>query len=207
MATIKAAVTDHAVRNVLSSAEPVIEPGTWVTEVRDPEAGTLIATVPRAARSDVQAAVSRATAAAESARRMPAHSRMAILDRAAEIVTERNEDFARTIAREGVKTIREARREAARCAETLRLCAEEARHLDGETVGFAQRPGSENRLGYWFREPLDVLAALTPFNDPLHLVTPKLGPAIAAGNPAIVKPHSANPLNPLRLHDALHEAG
>src|SRR5260370_21167899 len=135
MATIKAAVTDHAVRNVLSSAEPVIEPGTWVTEVRDPEAGTLIATVPRAARSDVQAAVSRATAAAESARRMPAHSRMAILARAAEIVTERNEDFARTIARERLTTIREARREAARWPEPLGPWAEAPRHLGCETDG------------------------------------------------------------------------
>ena len=200
-------MTDHAVQIALSSAAPAADSGARVIEITDPEDGTVIATVPRATPADVQRAISRATAAAESARRMPAHSRMAILHRAADIVAERNEDLARTIASEGVKTIREARREAARCAETLRLCAEAARHLGGEAVSFDQRPGSENRIGYWFREPLGVIAAITPFNDPLNLVAHKVGPSVAAGNAVIVKPHSATPLSALRLADAFTEAG
>jgi len=200
-------VTDQATPNVLSPAAPTVESGLRVIEVTDPEDGSLVAAVPRATRSDVHVAISRAIAAAGPARKLPAHSRMAILHRAAKIVADRNEDFARTISREGVKTIREARREAARCAETLSLCAEEARHLGGETVGFDQRPGSENRVGYWFREPLGVIAAITPFNDPLNLVAHKVGPAIAAGNAVIVKPHSATPLSALRLADAFTEAG
>ncbi|HEV2174805.1 MAG TPA: aldehyde dehydrogenase family protein [Nitrospira sp.] len=176
-------------------------------EVLDPEDNTLVATVPSASPSDVRNAIATARRGADLARHMASHERISILNRASAIVAERTEDFARTIAREGIKTIREARSEAARCAETLRLSAEEARRIGGETIRFDQRPGSENRVGYWNREPLGVIAAITPFNDPLNLVAHKVGPAIAAGNAVIVKPHSATPLSALRLADAFKEAG
>ena len=200
-------MADQALQNRPGQAVHGDEPWAGVIEVTDPEDGSLIATVPKATRGDVQSAISRAKTASEAARQLPIHARMAILHRAAEIVAERTEDFARTIAREGIKTIREARREAARCVDTLGLSAEEARRLGGETISFDQRPGSENRTGYWFREPLGVVAAITPFNDPLNLVAHKVGPAIAAGNAVIVKPHSATPLSALRLADAFHQAG
>jgi glyceraldehyde-3-phosphate dehydrogenase (NADP+) len=138
---------------------------------------------------------------------MPAHERISLLRRAAEIVEARGHAFAELIAREGVKTIREARTEVARCVETLRLSAEEARRIAGQTIPFDQRPGSERRVGYWVRQPVGVVAAITPFNDPLNLVAHKVGPAVAAGNAIVVKPHSATPLSALRLADALHEAG
>lgn len=181
--------------------------GTQVIEVRDPDDGSLVESVPRATLDDLDGALDRATAGARIARRMPAHERMAVLDRAADLVVTRGADLAETIAREGIKTIREARSEVARCAETLRIASEEARRLTGETIAFDQRAGSEDRIGYWVRQPVGIVAAITPFNDPLNLVAHKVGPAIAAGNAIVVKPHSRTPLSALRLEAIFGAAG
>lgn len=176
-------------------------------EVRDPESGALIDVVPRALRVDALQALDRAERAKDVARGMPVHARMDVLGQAADRVATAREAFARTIAREGVKTIREARLEVDRCVMTLRLCAEESRRLTGETIAFDQRPGSEDRFGYTLREPAGIVAAITPFNDPLNLVAHKVGPAIAAGNAVLLKPHERTPLSALSLASALREAG
>ena len=143
----------------------------------------------------------------EIARNLPTHERMAILNRAADYIAAHHEDYARTIAAEGIKTIREARKEVTRCIDTLRLSAEEARRISGETIPFDQRPDSNGRLGYYQREPIGIIGAITPFNDPLNLVAHKVGPAIAAGNAIIVKPDSKTPLSALRLGEAFDRAG
>lgn len=171
-------------------------------EVRDPQNGGLIGTVPRATLDDVANSIARAKHGADIAREMPTHTRIAILQRAADLVTAESRAYAELIAREGIKTIREATQEVCRCVDTLRLSAEEARRLTGETIRFDQRPGSEQRVGYWFREPLGIVVACTPFNDPLNLVAHKVGPAIASGNSIIVKPHSATPLSAVKLASA-----
>ena len=176
-------------------------------EVRDPWDASLVGRVPRATPADALAAVDQAAAAREVARRMPVHQRMSVLQGAADRIAAEAEGFARLVAREGIKTIREARREVARCVGTLRLCAEEARRLTGETIAFDQVPGGEGRSGYYTREPIGVVLAITPFNDPLNLVAHKVGPAIAAGCPVILKPHERTPLSALKLADALSQAG
>lgn len=176
-------------------------------EVRDPDDDRLIDTVPAATPDVVETALARGVVAAGLARRLPVHRRIAVLADAAARLDADREGFARTIAEEGIKTIREARAEAARAAETLRLSAEEARRVTGETIPFDQRPGSEGKVGYWFRQPIGLVVAITPFNDPLNLVAHKVGPAIAAGDAIIVKPHSATPLSALRLAAALRDAG
>lgn len=186
--------------------------GQWVDrpdkiEVRDPQDGSLVDTVPRASREDMLAAIAAAEAGLARAREMAAHERMRVLHEAAETIRREHETFARTIAREGIKTIREARKEVTRCIETLRVSAEEARRLNGETVPFDQMPGSENRVGYYRREPIGIVGAITPFNDPLNLVAHKVGPALAAGNAIIVKPDSKTPLSALKLASAIHDAG
>ncbi len=186
--------------------------GDWVVrdellEVHDPGTGELVDTVPRASADDMDAAIGHAVAGAVVAAELPTHRRMAILSGAAERVAAEQESFARTIAREGVKTIREARQEVSRCVETLRLSAEEARRLDGETIRFDQRQGNESRSGYWLRDPVGVVGAITPFNDPLNLVAHKLGPSLAAGNATVLKPDSKTPLSGVRLAQALHDAG
>lgn len=186
--------------------------GEWVDksekiEVRDPFDNSLIDTVPRATQSDVEKAIESAVEGAKIAKKMPVHQRTDILKRTAAIVESRMEEFARMIAREGSKTIREARKEAFRCVNTLTVAAEEAKRIVGETLPFDSVQGSENRVGYYYRFPIGIIAAITPFNDPLNLVAHKLGPAIAGGNAVILKPATVTPLSALLLGEALIEAG
>jgi glyceraldehyde-3-phosphate dehydrogenase (NADP+) len=176
-------------------------------EVRNPQDGELIQTLQKSTRADVQCALEIAVKGKDIARKLPTHERIRILSKVADIVEARQEEFARLISSEGIKTIREARKEAARCVMTLRISSEEARRLTGETIPFDQRPGSENRIGYTTREPVGIITAITPFNDPLNLVAHKLGPAIAAGNAVLLKPASATPLSALKLAEAFYEAG
>ena len=129
--------------------------------VYDPQGGRLIASVPRAARQDVQLALSNAEVARVAARDMSAHRRTQILQKIAKVVDARREEFAQTIALEGVKTIPEAPMEVSRCTQTLLFSAEEAHHLNGQTIAFDQRPGGESRTGYFFREPISIIVAIT----------------------------------------------
>lgn len=119
----------------------------------------------------------------------PAHVRATALELAAERVRSDQETFARKIATEGIKTIREARREVERCIATLRLSAAECSAGNGEVLRFDQVPSGEGRTGWWTRRPLGVVLGITPYNDPLNLVAHKIGPAVAAAAPVVVKPH------------------
>jgi glyceraldehyde-3-phosphate dehydrogenase (NADP+) len=186
--------------------------GKWVDrdetiDVRDPFDNSLIDTVPSATHDDVETALAAAFAARETARKLTTYDRCQILLRTAAIVSENQEEFAKTIAREGSKTIVEARKEAGRTVNTLTVSAEEAKRLNGETIPFDSFPGGEQRRGHYQRMPIGVVLAITPFNDPLNLVAHKLGPAIAGGNSVILKPATVTPLSALKLTEAFIEAG
>ncbi len=176
-------------------------------DVRDPFDNAVIDTVPAATAEDVETALAAASAARATARAMTTYERSQILLATADIVADNLEDFAETIAREGSKTIREARKEARRCVNTLTISGEEAKRLLGETIPFDSFPGGEQRRGHFERVPIGVVVAITPFNDPLNLVAHKLGPAIAGGNAVILKPATVTPLSALKLCEAFMEAG
>lgn len=176
-------------------------------EVRNPYNDDLIDTIPSGDNEDVEAAFQAAEEGFKINRDMPVHQRISILYKTAEIIRNNQEEFARTIATEGSKTIREARKEASRCIDTITISAEEARRIVGETVPFDSREGSENRVGYYYRFPIGTILAITPFNDPLNLVAHKVGPAIASGNSVVLKPATVTPLSALKLGEALIEAG
>jgi len=186
--------------------------GQWVDrdstiDIRDPYDDALIDTVPTATANDVETALAAADAARGAARALSAYERSSILLETASIVADNLEDFAETIAREGSKTIREARGEARRCVNTLTISGEEAKRLLGETIPFDSFPGGEQRRGHFERVPIGVVLAITPFNDPLNLVAHKLGPAIAGGNTVILKPATVTPLSALKLTEAFVTAG
>ncbi|MCP3739238.1 aldehyde dehydrogenase family protein [Rossellomorea sp. BNER] len=186
--------------------------GNWVKsdrmiEVRDPQDNSIIDTVPAASEEHMLMCIEEAKIGAKTAASMPVHERMKIVNSAAEYIEKNSEKYARTIASEGSKTIREATKEVARCVQTLRISAEEARRIHGETIPFDQMPGSENRVGYYYRFPIGIIGAITPFNDPLNLVAHKVGPAIASGNAIIVKPATVTPLSALLLAEAFVQAG
>lgn len=186
--------------------------GKWVSgdrmiEVYDPQDNQIIGTVPAATTDEMLSCIEKAKEGAEIAAGLPVHERMTILNKAADYIEQQTEKFARTISREGSKTIREARKEVMRCVQTLRISAEEARRIHGETIPFDQTPGGENRVGYYYRFPVGIIGAITPFNDPLNLVAHKVGPAIASGNAIVVKPATVTPLSALLLAEAFAHAG
>lgn len=176
-------------------------------DVRNPYNNELIDTVPAGDKSDVEAAFRAAEEGSKINRDLPVHKRISILYKTAEIIRSRQEEFSRTIATEGSKTIREARKEVSRCIDTMTISAEEARRIVGETIPFDSRQGSENRIGYYYRFPIGIIVAITPFNDPLNLVAHKVGPAIAGGNSVVLKPATVTPLSALKLGEALIGAG
>jgi glyceraldehyde-3-phosphate dehydrogenase (NADP+) len=174
--------------------------------VRDPDNGAVVGELPLAQPDDVESAL----ALAQSCFRQdtwPAYRRAAILEKASELVEVRAEVFATMIAKEGIKTIREARREVHRCTETLKLCAAMAKQSDGKVIPFDQVAAGSSRLGFYERRPAGVVVGITPYNDPLNLVAHKVGPAIASGCPIIIKPHPQTPYSALMLRDAFLEAG
>ncbi len=186
--------------------------GEWVDsdkkiEVRDPFDNSLVDTVPRGTGKDVDTAMAAAVKGFDVARKMTVYDRAQVLFKTARIVESRLEEFALTIAREGSKTIREARKEARRCVNTLTISGEEAKRIQGETIPFSSFPGGEKRRGYYERVPIGVVLAITPFNDPLNLVAHKLGPAVAAGNSVVLKPATVTPLSGIKLVEAFMEAG
>lgn len=172
-----------------------------------PYDGAPFATVFAATPDHLALAVSAAEKAAAVMREMTRAERAAILFRAHSLLNERQELFARTIASESGKPIREARVEAARGASTLLFSAEEAHRLAGEEVPMDAAQTGAGRMAMFVREPLGLIAAITPFNFPLNLALHKIGPALAAGNAVIHKPASATPVTALLLARLFLDAG
>jgi acyl-CoA reductase-like NAD-dependent aldehyde dehydrogenase len=187
--------------------------GTWTTgsgdasrEVRSPFTGELLAVLPEATVADVDAAVAAAVAAMRE-RPITPFRRFEILSRASALVSERAEELAQLIVAEAGKPIRDSRGEVARAVQTLLLCAEEAKRLDGEVIPFDATPGSEHRIGFTLPAPVGPVCAITPFNAPLNQLNHKVPTAIAAGCSVVLKPAELTPLSALRLVEILEEAG
>jgi acyl-CoA reductase-like NAD-dependent aldehyde dehydrogenase len=155
----------------------------------------------------VECAIEKAIRGREISRHLSRARRADILSRTAAMVLQHAEELARAITMECGKTIRQARKEVARCANTLTLSAEEAKRFVGEIIPFDSYPGLEDRQGHYTREPLGIVLAITPFNDPLNLVAHKIGPAIASGNAVILKPAVETPTPALMLAQFLLDAG
>ena len=186
--------------------------GEWVDReekapVRNPFDGSVIDVVPAADVEDVESAIASAVRGAEEMAKMPAYDRYLVLRRAADLLEERTEEFARTITMEEGKVVAEGRIEAGRAVQTVSLSAEEAKRLYGETVPLDGAPGWSGQFGLTIRVPCGVVAAISPFNFPLNLVCHKVAPALAAGNAVIIKPASDTPLSALKLTEVLLEAG
>ena len=191
------------------SVTPVPFLSGWTTgsesaEVRAPYDNALLGSVPVMAPADVDAAVSHAKAALHDDP-LPQWKRAEILDRAAELLLERRDQFGQCIALEAAKPIRTARVEAERAASTMQFSAAVARTLTGETVPLEASAAGEGKLGFVLRVPIGVVGAISPFNFPLNLVAHKLGPAIAAGCPVVLKPAMQTPFSAVLLARMLIE--
>ncbi|MGC5703815.1 aldehyde dehydrogenase family protein [Pseudomonas sp. NFXW11] len=176
-------------------------------EVRSPFDGRLLGTVPCTDASAVPQLLQQAREGVRACAALPRYRRAQILERAALNIERDAEHFARLIVDEAGKTLKQAQKEVKRCVNTLKLSAEEARRNAGEVLPFDAYEGSENRQGWFSREPLGLILAITPYNDPLNLVAHKLGPALAGGNGVLLKPSELTPLSAIKLVQYLREAG
>ncbi|MCA4131670.1 aldehyde dehydrogenase family protein [Arthrobacter sp. M4] len=185
--------------------------GQWQTtgmnlEVRDPEDSFLVGRVCTSTSEDVKRAI-RHIYRHLQIQDWPLRARREALEKAVELLGEQSAQFAAIIAAESSKTITEAEREVRRCRETLRLSAVAGEELAGETLGFEDSLAAGNKIGWYSRKPVGIVAAITPFNDPLNLVAHKLGPALIGGNGVVLKPSARTPLSGLALVQLLLEAG
>jgi acyl-CoA reductase-like NAD-dependent aldehyde dehydrogenase len=175
--------------------------------VRVPYDGQPYATVFAASPIELESAVQAAHLAAPVMRELTRDQRSTILRHASALLLDRKEDFAQTISSESGKPLREGRMEVERAASTLLFSSEEAHRLTGEVVPMDASPAGQGRMALTVREPLGVIAAITPFNFPLNLSVHKIGPALAAGNSLVHKPASATPVCALKLARLLSECG
>lgn len=176
-------------------------------EVRSPYNSALVAVVHRAGPAEIETAIATATSAFETTRRMPSWKKANILEKVSAGLLARREEFARTITLEAAKPIKTARVEVDRAVFTFKVAAEESKRIYGEIVPLDWLPGNDGRVGHVQRVPLGPVAGISPFNFPLNLVVHKVAPALAAGNPIIIRPASQTPVSALKLGELILEAG
>ena len=176
-------------------------------EVRNPYDGTLVGTTWLAGDAEFESATVAALAAADVMRAMPAYERASILMAASAALTARRDEIARTLAGEAGKPIKDARTEVERAAMTFHVAAEEARRLGGDVIPMDLAPHGKGRIALTRRVPIGPVAAISPFNFPLNLTAHKIAPAIAAGNPIVLKPATRTPLSALYLAEIVTRAG
>lgn len=204
------AAQSTAARDDVRSSRLLID-GAWaagqsVADVLDKFHLSLFGVAHLPSRAQVAACVA-AAGRAFRASRLDNHRRGVILDKAADIIGARIEEFVEILRREAGFTRSDATGEIRRCINTFRLSAEEARRFVGEMVPVQGAEGQGARIGFTFRVPLGVVCAITPFNAPLNTVAHKIAPAIAAGNAVILKPSLHTPFSSCLLAEALLEAG
>lgn len=176
-------------------------------EVLSPYDGHVVATVCQATAGDATEAIKAAENAFAETKALPAWRRAAILDHIAHRIEHDALDLARGIALEAGKPLSAARAEVQRAAETFRVAAEEAKRIGGELLPLDWTSGNDSRAGLIRRFPIGPILGITPFNFPLNLVAHKLAPAIASGNPIVIKPAPQTPLTAIRLGEMAVDAG
>jgi acyl-CoA reductase-like NAD-dependent aldehyde dehydrogenase len=181
-----------------------VETGQWI-EVRSPYDDSLVGRVPRAGADETRRALD--AAAAAMAQPLTAFERAEVLQRVAALLEERAEEAARTISKEAGKPLKAARVEASRAVSTFTTAAVEARKLAGEMIPMDASPAGAGKLAFTLRNPIGIVAAISPFNFPLNLVAHKIAPALAAGCAVVLKPASQTPLSALLLAELETEAG
>jgi len=176
--------------------------------VRSPWSGETVAEVSLAGEDEWEAAIAAAQKAASTFRKsFSSLERRQMLEKLAAGVKARQEELAQTIVAEGGKPVTYARAEMSRGALTLSLAAEEAARVGGEVIPLDATAASRGRWGITRRFPLGPVLGISPFNFPFNLVAHKVGPALAAGNPIIIKPPSATPLTSMKLAEIYEQAG
>jgi succinate-semialdehyde dehydrogenase/glutarate-semialdehyde dehydrogenase len=172
-------------------------------DVTDPATGNKVGSMPNGTEADVKAAIDAAAAALPGWRSTPAIQRARILRKAADLMRERADEIATTMTSEQGKALVEAKGEVEYAASFFEWFAGEAERVYGEIAP----PMNTNNRVLVLRQPVGVVAAITPWNFPAAMMTRKLGPAMAAGCTSVVKPASATPLTAALVLRCIEDAG
>ena len=184
------------------AGEPVL--GNSKLEVHYPYTGEVSGVVPMLGRAELDASID---AALNYKTKLTRYQRYEILERARTLLSERAEEFAHLIRSEAGLCMRETHYEVGRAQDVLQFAAMESLKDDGQIFSCDVSPQGKARKIFTIREPLNLAAAITPFNHPLNQVAHKLAPAIAAGVPVVLKPSNKTPLTAIRFAELLYEAG
>ena len=172
-------------------------------EVTDPATGEVIGAVPDGGADEARDAIAAAEAAFGTWSTTTAHARADVLYRAWQLMTERSESLAELMTREQGKPLKASRAEVKYAADFLRFYAEEATRVAGEWLPSA-RPDQRFLV---LRQPVGVVAMVTPWNYPISMLTRKMGPALAAGCTLVLKPAEATPLCARAVFEVFIDAG
>jgi len=177
-------------------------------EITNPYDDTIVGTVSLATAKQVEEAFQTADALHSANRQgLPAHLRIGILKKAANIMRDRAVDLAYTISAEGGKPLIDARVEVDRAVDSVDTCAAEIGHNTGTEIPMGLTPAGAGKVAFTTREPIGLVLAVSAFNHPLNLIVHQVAPAVAAGCPVIVKPAEDTPLSCLAFIEILQEAG
>jgi methylmalonic acid semialdehyde dehydrogenase len=163
----------------------------------------ILGVVRQATRDEARSAVEAAHEAFRSWRSTPAPTRGRIVARAARLMEDHKEELAQLLTREEGKTVSESRGELQRSINVAEFCAGEARRLNGETI----QSELQSNFAYTIRQPLGVVACITPWNFPVAIPVWKIAPALVAGNSVVFKPASLTPASAVRIVELFEEAG
>lgn len=173
------------------------------TNINPANTGDIIGEGRQATRGEARAAVEAAADAFHAWRKTPAPTRGKIVARAARLFEENKEELAQILTREEGKTISESRGELQRSINVAEFCAGESRRMNGETI-LSELPSN---FAYTIKQPLGVVACVTPWNFPVAIPVWKIAPALVAGNTVVFKPATITPATAVRIVEIFEEAG
>jgi acyl-CoA reductase-like NAD-dependent aldehyde dehydrogenase len=175
-------------------------------KVRSPYDGHLIKEVDLDDETRIEQALTTAEKL-EQKKPLPIPERISILNKTADLVEAKAEEFARQSAEEGGKPLIDSRIELTRAVQGIREAANSIGQLTGHEIPMNLTPSSMNRMAFTTREPIGIVAAISAFNHPFNLIVHQVIPGVAVGCPVIVKPARTTPLSCLNLVNCLYEAG
>jgi len=172
-------------------------------EIKNPYNGETVGRVYLASKNDLEDGISKSVEAFEETRRLPSFARSKILREIADRIAARKREIAEVITHESGKPIKDSLGEVERSISTFHVASEEAKRLGGEFLPLDITEAAKGKVGIVRRFPTGVVAAITPFNFPLNLVSHKIAPALAVGNPIILKPATKTPITALILGEII----
>lgn len=177
-------------------------------KITSPYNNQLLKELPLVGKAEIDQALNRAqTVYKDHNQWLPKHQRVTILERCAQLMSERIEELTQLAASEGGKPYIDSKVEVERAINGVKLAIEHLGSFEGKEIAMGHTASSANRMAYTMKEPIGVVAAISAFNHPLNLAVHQTVPALAVGCPVIIKPAPTTPLSCINFVEILYEAG